>query len=135
MVESSDSDSDSDSDIEIIATKDVKNRLLLSSERHETIRDLEDIESQDGPIQSTSRRLLEDDINISISKDAFRKAKNVNIKISIDTDDTDTDDKREDVISIASGFETEEFIPHKWSMNLDGDKTTGKRKQELDYGI
>ena len=133
MVESS--DSDSDSDIEIIATKDVKNRLLLSSERHETIRDLEDIESQDGPIQSTSRRLLEDDINISISKDAFRKAKNVNIKISIDTDDTDTDDKREDVISIASGFETEEFIPHKWSMNLDGDKTTGKRKQELDYGI
>ena len=59
--------SDSDSDIEILATKDVKNKFLVSSERHDIIRCLEDIESQDDPSPSTSRRRPGDDINISIS--------------------------------------------------------------------
>ena len=132
--------SDSDSDIEILATKDVKNKFLVSSERHDIIRCLEDIESQDGPSPSTSRRRPGDDINISISKEAFRKAKNVNIKISMEAgDDTDADDQKKlsgDVISIDSGSENEEVTKKKSidSYNV-GNPATGKRKQDRDSNV
>lgn len=132
--------SDSDSDIEILATKDVKNKFLVSSERHDIIRCLEDIESQDGPSPSTSRRRPGDDINISISKEAFRKAKNVNIKISMEeAGDTDTDDQKKlsgDVISIDSESENEE-VTKKKSIDVYnvGNPATGKRKQDRDSNV
>ena len=131
--------SDSDSDIEILATKDVKNKLLVSSERHDIIRCLEDIESQDDPSPSTSRRRPGDDINISISKEAFRKAKNVNIKISMDAEDTDTDDQKKlsgDVISLDSGSENEEVTKKKSKDNYNiGNPAAGKRKQDRDRDV
>ena len=131
--------SDSDSDIEILATKDVKNKFLVSSERHDIIRCLEDIESQDGPSPSTSRRRPGDDINISISKEAFRKAKNVNIQISMVAGDTDTDHQKklsEDVISIDSGSETGEDNQRKTIVNFNiGSSAIGKRKQDCDRNV
>ena len=131
--------SDSDSDIEILATKDVRNKFLVSSERHDIIRCLEDIESQDCPNPSTSRARSRDDISISISKEAFSKAKNVNIQISMEAGDTDTDDQEkpsEDVISIDSGSETEEDNRRKTTVkfNIENSKT-GKRKQDCDTNV
>ena len=131
--------SDSDSDIEILATKDVKNSFLVSSERHDIIQCLEDIESQDGPNPSSSRRRSGDDINISISKEAFRKAKNVNIQISMVAGDTDTDHQKklsEDVISIDSGSETGEDNQRKTIVNFNiGSSAIGKRKQDCDRNV
>ena len=127
--------SDSDSDIEILATKDVKNKFLVSSERHDIIRCLEDIESQDGPSPSTSRRRPRDDINISISKEAFRKAKNVNIQISMEARDIDTDDQKklsEDVISLDSGSDNEEECNLK---KIVGNPAIGKRKLDCDSNV
>ena len=131
MVESS----DSDSDIEIIATKDSKSKILQSKEEDETIKDLQDIENQEedtgSSISNCVQKRRKDDINISISKSAIRRTKNMNITISMVREETRTQDdsvKKSSIVCIDSDSEGNVPQSSSSSSRVKVTVSDGKRK-------
>lgn len=133
MVESS----DSDSDIEIIATKETKRKILQSKEEDETIKDLENIENQEehsgSSVSNTVHKRRSDDINISISKSAMRRTKNMNITISMVTESEKSEgcsSKKSSIVCIDS--DSEGNVPQSTSSSkVKVVVSDGKRKHGI----